>query len=90
MFKYRLTFATDERRIVSGKVFHNYGVLWKPICVSFVATDQWASPNTLWKAFPDTILRSSGRKNQAKFENDCISRGGHRFKITLPKLVILV
>ena len=31
-----------------------------------------------------------GRKNQAKFENDCISRSGHRFKITQPNLMILV
>ena len=31
-----------------------------------------------------------GRKNQAKFENDCISRNGHRIKITQPNLMILV
>ena len=31
-----------------------------------------------------------GRKNQAKFENDCIARSGHRFKITQPNLKILV
>ena len=31
-----------------------------------------------------------GRKTQAKFENDCISRSGHRFKITQPNLMILV
>ena len=30
------------------------------------------------------------RKNQAKFENDCISRSGHRFKITQQNLMILV
>ena len=28
--------------------------------------------------------------NQAKFENDCISRNGHRIKITQPNLMILV
>ena len=31
-----------------------------------------------------------GRKNQAKFENDCISRNGHRIKITQPNSMILV
>ena len=31
-----------------------------------------------------------GRKNPAKFENDCISRNGHRIKITQPNLMILV
>ena len=31
-----------------------------------------------------------GRKNPAKFENDCISRSGHRFKITQPNLMIFV
>ena len=31
-----------------------------------------------------------GRKNQAKFENDCISRSGHRFKITQPNLMIFL
>ena len=31
-----------------------------------------------------------GRKYQPKFENDCISRSGHRFKITQPNLMILV
>ena len=31
-----------------------------------------------------------GRKNRAKFENDRISRNGHRFKTTQPNLMILV
>ena len=31
-----------------------------------------------------------GPKNPAKFENDCISRSVHRFKITQPNLTILV
>ena len=44
----------------------------------------------IMEGFPDTILRSSVAKNQAKFENDCISRNGHRIKITQPNLMILV
>ena len=79
IFKYRLIFATHERIILSGKAFH-YGVLWKPIdCVSFVATDQWASPKHLMVGFSRHNSSLIGRKNQAKFENDCISRGGHIF-----------
>ena len=31
-----------------------------------------------------------GPKNPAKFENDCISRSVHKFKITQPNLTILV
>ena len=31
-----------------------------------------------------------GRKNQAKFENDCISSNWHRIKITQPNSMILV
>ena len=46
--------------------------------------------NTIWKPFPDTILHSSVAKRQAKFENDCISRNGHKIKITQPHLMILV
>ena len=59
---------------------------------SFVATDQWAST----KHHMDDLSRHNssliGRKNPAKFENDCISRNGHtcRFKITQPNLMILV
>ena len=30
------------------------------------------------------------RKNQAKFENDCISRNGHRVKITQPNSMIFL
>ena len=37
-----------------------------------------------------SLVPTLGRKNQAKFENDCISRSGHRFKITQPNLMILV
>ena len=31
-----------------------------------------------------------GRKNEAKFENDCISRNEHRIKLTQPNSIILV
>ena len=46
--------------------------------------------NTIWKAFPRHNSSLIGCKNQAKFENDCISRNGHRIKITQPNSTILV
>ena len=60
------------------------------IRVSFVATDQWASPKHLMEGFSRHNSSLVGRKTPAKFENDCISRSGHRFKITQPNLMILV
>ena len=44
---------------------------------------------TIWKAFPRHNSLLIGRKNQAKFD-DCISRNGHKIKITQPNLMILV
>ena len=46
--------------------------------------------NTLWQDFPRHNSSLFGRKNQAKFENDCILRSGHRFTITQPNSMILV
>ena len=49
--------------------------------------------------FPQSIMMKGysrhnspliGRKNQAKFENDRISRNGHRIKTTKPNLMIIV
>ena len=39
--------------------------------------------NTIWKVIPNIIP-------QAKFENDCVLRNGHRIKITQPNSMILV
>ena len=60
------------------------------IHVSFVATDQWASPKRRMEDFSRQNSSLIGHKNQAKFENDRIARSGHRFKITQPNLMILV
>ena len=60
------------------------------IRVSFVATNQWASPKHRIEGFSRHNYTLIGRKYQAKFENDCISRIGHRFKITQPNLMIMV
>ena len=89
--QYRVSPKKAERRIFSTlqskSVIFCHKLLFSAYAVSFVDTDQWASPNHhLWKAFPDIILRSL----VAKFENDCISRNGHRLKITQPHLMILV
>ena len=32
----------------------------------------------------------TSRKNQVKFENDCVSRNGHKIKIAQPNSMILV
>ena len=60
------------------------------IRVSFVAKDQWASPKRRMEDFSRHNSSLIGRKTQAKFENDCIARCGHSFKITQPNLMILV
>ena len=46
------------------------------IRVSFVATDQWASPKHRMEGFSRHNSLLIGRKNQAKFENYCIQEGG--------------
>ena len=86
IFKFCLIFATDEHRIVSGKAFYN-GVLGKPIpCQQKI---QCKRKQAYERPFPTQSMLIS-RKNQVKFKNDCISRRGHRFKITQPNLMILV
>ena len=46
--------------------------------------------NTIMEGFSRHNSLLIGRKNQAKSENNCISRSGHRFKTTQPNLMILV
>ena len=53
-------------------------------------TDQWASTKHGMEGFSLHNSSLVGHQNQAKCENDCISRNGHRIKITLPNLMILV
>ena len=103
IFKFRLIFATDERRIVSAKAFHMVfcEAHWSQWChirpfsaytvsfVMFVDTDQWASPKHLMKGHSHNFSLI-GRKTRAKFENDCVSKNGHRIKITQPNSMILV
>ena len=81
---------TDEQKIVKGKAFNTVFCRSSLIRVSFVATDQRASPKHLMEALSRHNSSLIGRKNQAKFENDFITRSGHRFKITQPNLMILV
>ena len=52
--------------------------------------DQWASTKHHMEGFFRHNSSLIGRKNQAKFENDCISRNWHRIKITQTNLMILV
>ena len=85
-----LIFATNERIIVSGKAF--YTVFWGSplICGNKRNTDQWASTKHRMEGLSLHNSSLIGHKNQGKFENDCISRNGHRIKITQPNLMILV
>ena len=53
-------------------------------------TDQWASTKHNMEDFSRHNSSLIGRKNEAKFENDCISRNEQRIKITQPNLMILV
>ena len=58
--------------------------------VSFVDTDQWTSPNYHMKGLSRYNSMLIGRTNQAKFENDCVSKNGHKIKITQSNSMILV
>ena len=75
IFKFCLIFATDEWRFVSGMAFHKVfggkpidpcqqkNVNGKqPYVTSF--RSMGFTKNTLWKAFPDTILRSSQKSSE--------------------------
>ena len=67
IFKFRFIFATDERRIVSGKVFHMVFCGSPLIRVSFVATDQlWASPKLLMEGFSRHKASLIGRKKSSE------------------------
>ena len=93
IFKFRWIFATDEWRIVSGQTFHTISCGSPLICVSFVATpDQWPllPQNIIMEGLSRHNSSLIGRKNTAKFENYCISRNGHKIKITQPNFMILV
>ena len=46
--------------------------------------------NTTMKGHSQHNPSLIGRKNQAKFENDCVLTNGHRIKITQSNLMILV
>ena len=89
IFKVRLSFA-DERRIVSGQGFHKVFSGSPLIHGNKRNTDQWASTKHRMEGFSLHNSSLVGRRNQAKFENDCISWNGHRIKITQPNLMILV
>ena len=90
VFKFRWIFGTDERRILSGQTIHTLSCGSLLCRVSFVATDQQASTKHRMEGLSRHNSSLIGRKNPAKFENDCISRNGHRIKITQPNLMIYV
>ena len=75
---------------MSGQTFHMVSCGSPLSRVSFVATDQWASTKHHMEGLSRHNALLIGHKNPAKFENDCVSRNGHRIKITQPNLIILV
>ena len=90
IFKFRLTFATDEEELCREKS-----------SIPRFGEGHWsvATKETLINGLPQNTIMEGlslhnssliGRKNQGKFENDCISRNEHRIKITQPNLLILV
>ena len=54
------------------------------------ATVQWDSAKHDMKGHSRHNSSLIGRKNQAKVENDCVLRNGHRIKITQPNSMIFV
>ena len=93
IFKFRLIFATDERRIMLGMA-----VGLSLLCFGEA---HWSvsTKETQFNRIPQSIIMKGyswhnssllSRKNPAKFENDRISRNGHRIKTTQPNLMILV
>ena len=58
--------------------------------VSFVATDLMGFHKTPYGRFVPTQFFAHRSQKSSEIWNDCISRNGHRIKITQPKLMILV
>ena len=75
---------------VSGKAFH-YGVFEKAHWSVSTKETAFISRNghmkAIWFPTQSTLI---GRRNQAKFENHCVSRNAHRIKIAQPNSMILV
>ena len=83
-------FATDERRIMSGIAFH-HNALGNSIQPCFFCWHgSMGFPKTTMKGHSQHNPLLIGRKNQVKFENDCVLTNGHRIKITPSNLMSLV
>ena len=90
IFKFCWIFATDERRIVAGQTFHTVFCGCPLIHGNKRNTEQWASTGQRMDCLSRQNSSLIGPKNLAKFENCCIARSVHGFKITQPNLTILV
>ena len=71
-------------------IVHERDSSFKGIPIVQINWITWAFPKHLMEGLSRHKASLIGHKNQAKFENDCISRSGHRFKITQPNSMILV
>ena len=73
--------GTDERRILAGQTIHMLSCGSPLFRVSFVATDQRASTKHRMEGLSRHNSSLTGCKNRVKFENDRLSRNGHRIKL---------
>ena len=72
------------------KKYCGAGVLITFSDISSFLTGSLVSPKHHMKGHSRHNSSLIGRENQAKFENDCVSRNGHRIQITQPNSMILV
>ena len=70
IFKFRSIFATDERRIVSGKAFHMV-ICGSPLIRVNKRYSVSGNGHLKGHSRRHTLI---GRKNEAKFENDCFKK----------------
>ena len=75
---------------MAGQTFHKVFCGSQLIRGNKRHTEQWASTGRRIDCLSRQIYSLIGPKYPAKFENDCISRSAHRFKITQQNLTILV
>ena len=75
---------------MAGQIFHTVFCGSPLIRGNKRNMEQWASTGQRMDCLSRQNSSLIGAKNPAKFENYCISRSVHRFKITQPNLTILV
>ena len=88
IFKFRWIFGTDERRILSRQTIHTSSCGSPLFHVSLLPRINGLPQKHCMEGLSRHNSLLIRRKNPAKFENDRISRNGHRIKITQPNWMI--